>query len=175
VTRGGEPTLRTSLASAASALEERFGQRLLERQEWQGELTYTVAPADWADVLAACKQLPEAAFDQLDCLLGDHLPERTSAPLQVVAHLVSHTHGHRLRVKTQLTEGQKLDTVTVLWASAGFDERETWEMFGIEFEGHPYLRRLLTTEDFEGFPLRKDFPLQGTVGGRIRTDLRGKI
>ena len=68
-----------------------------------------------------------------------------------------------------------MGTVTALWPSAGFDEREAWEMFGIEFEGHPYLRRLLTTDDFEGFPLRKDFPLQGTVGGRVRTDLRGKI
>ena len=119
--------------------------------------------------------MPELAFDQLDCLLGDHLPERSAAPFEVVAHLISHTHGHRLRVKTALAEGQTLATVTGLWPSAGFDEREAWEMFGIVFEGHPDLRRLLTTDDFEGFPLRKDFPLQGTVGGRIRTDLRGKI
>ncbi len=107
--------------------------------------------------------------------MGDHLPERAAAPFEVVAHLVSHTHGHRLRVKTALAEGQGLPTVTGLWPSAGFDEREAWEMFGIVFEGHPDLRRLLTIEDFEGYPLRKDFPLQGTVGGRIRTDLRGKI
>ncbi len=102
-------------------------------------------------------------------------PERADAPFAVVAHLLSHTHGHRLRVKAALTEGQTLPTVTDLWPSAGFDERETWEMFGIVFTGHPDLRRLLTTDDFEGFPLRKDFPLQGTVGGRVRTDLRGKI
>jgi NADH-quinone oxidoreductase subunit C len=168
-------SLPATLASAAAALEKRFRGRLLERIEWRGELTYVVAPGDWAEVLGACKQMRELAFDQLDCLLGDHLPERVAAPFQVVAHLVSHTHGHRLRVRTELAEGERLGTVTPLWSSAGFDERETWEMFGIEFEGHPYLRRLLTTEDFEGFPLRKDFPLQGTIGGRIRTDLRGKI
>jgi NADH-quinone oxidoreductase subunit C len=115
------------------------------------------------------------AFDQLDCLLGDHLPERREAPLHVVAHLLSHTHGHRLRVKTALAEGETLRTVTSLWPSAGFDEREAWEMFGIVFEGHPNLRRLLTTEDFEGHPLRKDFPICGTIGGRIRTNLKGKI
>ncbi len=131
-------------------------------------------PTGWR-CCGSARRCPRLAFDQLDCLLGDHLPERAAAPFEVVAHLVSHTHGHRLRVKTALAEGQTLATVTGLWPSAGFDERETWEMFGIVFEGHPDLRRLLTTDDFEGFPLRKDFPLQGTVGGRIRTDLRGKI
>ena len=163
------------LEAAAAALEKRFGKRLLERTESLGELTYVVSPKDWVEVLGACRQMPELDFDRLDSLMGDHLPERVEAPLQVVAHLVSHAHGHRLRVKTRLAEGEKLASVTVVWPSAGFDEREAWEMFGIEFEGHPYLRRLLTTDDFEGFPLRKDFPLQGTVGGRVRTDLRGKI
>ncbi len=103
------------------------------------------------------------------------MPERTEAPFEVIVHLTSHTHGHRLRVKTALAEGQGLPTITGLWPSAGFDEREAWEMFGIVFHDHPDLRRLLTTEDFVGFPLRKDFPLQGTIGGRIRTDLRGKV
>jgi NADH-quinone oxidoreductase subunit C len=172
---GASSALPTTLSKAASALQKRLKKKLLERIEWQDELTYVVAPGDWVEVLGECRNMPEAAFDQLDCLFGDHLPERSEAPLEVVAHLVSHTHGHRLRVKTALAEGQNLMSVTGLWESAGFDEREVWEMFGIEFEGHPYLRRLLTTDDFEGFPLRKDFPLAGTMGGRVRTDLRGKI
>jgi len=170
-----ERPLSATLAAAKMELEERFGTRLLGSAEFRGELTYTVAPEDWVEVLRFCKETPALAFDQLDCLLGDHLPERAAAPLQVVAHLLSHTRGHRLRIKTPLVEGRGLSTVTGLWPSAGFDEREAWEMFGIVFEGHPDLRRLLTTEDFVGHPLRKDFPLQGTVGGRIRTDLRGKI
>jgi NADH-quinone oxidoreductase subunit C len=172
---GADTVLSATLVSAAARLKRRFGAKLRERSEFRGDLTYGVAPEDWQRVLSFCKSAPQLAFDQLDCLFGDHLPERTAAPFEVVAHLVSHTHGHRLRVKTSLTEGQALPTVTGLWPSAGFDERETWEMFGVVFEGHPDLRRLLTTEDFEGFPLRKDFPLRGTVGGRIRTDLRGKI
>jgi NADH-quinone oxidoreductase subunit C len=170
-----EPPLPASLAAARVQLEQRFSVRLLETTEFRGELTYAVAPGDWIEVLRFCRETPALAFDQLDSLAGDHLPERAEAPLQVVAHLLSHTHGHRLRVKTTLAEGQALPTVTGLWPSAGFDEREAWEMFGIVFEGHPDLRRLLTTDDFVGHPLRKDFPLQGTVGGRIRTDLRGKI
>ncbi len=170
-----ERPLPPSLLVVDRIVLDRFGGRILERIEAFGELTYCVAPEDWLEVLSFLKETPEAAFDQLDCLLGDHLPEREEKPLAVVVHLVSHTHGHRLRVKTALAEGEGLPTLTGLWPSAGFDEREAWEMFGIPFAGHPDLRRLLTTEDFEGHPLRKDFPLQGTVGGRIRTDLRGKI
>lgn len=171
----GAAPLSASLAAAAAKLERRFGARVGGRTEFRGELTYRVAPEDWIRVLSFCRSARELAFDQLDCLLGDHLPERADAPFEVVVHLTSHTHGHRLRVKTALAEGQGLPTITGLWPSAGFDEREAWEMFGIVFDGHPDLRRLLTTEDFDGFPLRKDFPLQGTVGGRIRTDLRGKV
>jgi NADH-quinone oxidoreductase subunit C len=167
--------LPSSLLAAAAALEARFGERVVERMEFRGELTLSVAPDAWLDILAFCRDDTSTAFDQLDSLLGDHLPERAEAPFAVVAHLLSHTHGHRLRVKVALVDGQALPTVTGLWPSAGFDERETWEMYGIVFTGHPDLRRLLTTEDFEGFPLRKDFPLEGTVGGRVRTDLRGKI
>ncbi|NLV71342.1 MAG: NADH-quinone oxidoreductase subunit C [Actinobacteria bacterium] len=167
--------LDTSLTVVLAKLEKRFGGRLRKQTECCGDLTITVEPEDWMRVLSFCRSARELAFDQLDCLLGDHLPERTGAPFEVVVHLLSHTHGHRLRVTTPLAEGQDLPTITGLWPSAGFDEREAWEMYGIVFAGHPDLRRLLTTEDFEGFPMRKDFPLRGTVGGRIRTDLRGKI
>lgn len=168
-------SLSPSLEKALARLNKRFGARLLEQKVLYGDVTCVVAPEDWMRVLSFCKSAPQLAFDQLDSLFGDHLPERPEAPFEVVTHLVSHKHGHRLRVKTSLAEGGSLPTLTGLWPSAGFDERETWEMFGIVFEGHPDLRRLLTTEDFEGFPLRKDFPLQGTIGGRIRTDLRGKV
>jgi NADH-quinone oxidoreductase subunit C len=161
--------------SVSSRLEDKFGPRLVERADFRDELTYSVVPADWIDVLTFCRDDSELAFDRLDCLLGDHLPQRRQAPMQVVVHLVSHTFGHRLRVKTALAEGEALPTVTGLWPSAGFDEREAWEMYGIVFAGHPDLRRLLTTEDFEGYPLRKDFPIQGTIGGRVRTRLKGKI
>jgi NADH-quinone oxidoreductase subunit C len=170
-----ERVLSPGLEGNAQVLEDRFGDRLVAKATFRGELTYTVAPDDWFEVLAFCRDDSRLAFDQLDCLLGDHLPERPEAPLQVVAHLTSHVTGLRLRVKTALTEGQSLASVTSLWPSAGFDEREAYEMLGIEFTGHPDLRRLLTTPDFQGHPLRKDFPLQGTVGGRIRTDLRGKV
>jgi NADH-quinone oxidoreductase subunit C len=168
-------TLSPDLHAVAAVLECRFLARLFEKNDFRGELTYRVAPADWVEVLTFCRDSSGLGFDRLDCLIGDHLPERTEAPFEVIAHLTSLKEGRRLRVKTSLVEGQALATLTGLWPSAGFDEREIYEMFGISFAGHPDLRRLLTTPDFEGHPLRKDFPLEGTVGGRIRTDLRGKV
>jgi len=168
-------SLSPRLVALSAELSARLGDKLTEESHFRGELTFRVAAESWVALLEACKNTPELGFDQLDSLTGDHLPERVAAPFEVIAHLVSHTHGWRVRLKTALVEGQALGTVTHLWPSAGFDERETWEMYGIVFMGNPDLRRLLTIPDFDGFPQRKDFPLQGTVGGRIRTDLRGKF
>lgn len=156
-------------------LEEEFGGKFLGSSFFRGELTFTVAPEDYIAVATFCRDSPELAFERLDCLLGNHYPKRKGSEFEVVLHLTSVSKNSRLRLKVPLAEGRSLPTATGVWASADWDERETWEMYGIEFEGHPNLIRLLTTEDFEGFPLRKDFPLKGTVGGRIRTDLKGKI
>lgn len=161
--------------STAEVLEAQFGERLLEKSTFRDDLTYVISADDWREVLEFCKASPELAFDMCDCLIGDHLPERTEAPLQVVVHLVSHKTGERVRIKVALPEGKGLRTISDLWPSTNWDERECWEMYGIYFTKHPNLRRLLTTEDFEGYPMRKDFPLQGTIGGRIRTKLNGKI
>ncbi|NLE73862.1 MAG: NADH-quinone oxidoreductase subunit C [Actinobacteria bacterium] len=159
----------------ASVLQSKFGRKFAESSTFRGELTYVVAPEDWHAVLEFCRDTEELQFDRLDCLCGNHFPEREEAPFEVIANLVSIPNTTRVRVKTRLSEDQSLPTVTDLWPSAGFDERETWEMYGIGFEGNPNLTRLLTVPDFNGFPLRKDFPLQGTVGGRIRWDFKGEI
>ena len=174
-----EPTTGTEIPDATKAvfdaLEGRFGGRMLSSSFFRGELTFTVAVEDFIEVATFCRDEPSLAFERLDSLLGNHYPRRHSAPFEVVAHLTSLTHNSRLRLKVPLAEGQKMPTASVVWPSANWAERETWEMYGIEFEGHPDLSRLLLVDDFEGFPLRKDFPLRGTVGGRIRTDLKGKI
>ncbi|NLT35195.1 MAG: NADH-quinone oxidoreductase subunit C [Gaiellales bacterium] len=159
----------------ASHLQGKFGKRLLETSSFRGDLTYVVSPQDWLEVLTYCRDAEELRFDRLDSLLGNHFPEREDQPFEVIAHLVSIPHTTRIRIKTRLAEGETLPTVTGVWPSASFDERETWEMFGVVFEGHPNLTRLLTVPDFDGYPLRKDFPLQGRVGGRIRWNFKGEI
>jgi NADH-quinone oxidoreductase subunit C len=164
-----------ALKTVSAKVEEKFGEKLLGSSHFRGELTFTVSPEDYIEVAQFCRDSPDLAFERLDCLLGNHYPKRKDAPFELVLHLTSVSKKTRLRLKVPLAEGQKAPTVSGIWASADWDERETWEMYGIEFQGHPNLIRLLTTDDFDGFPLRKDFPTKGTVGGRIRTDLKGKI
>ncbi len=175
-----EPTTETAeitdeTKAVFAALEARFGARMLASTFFRGELTFTLTPEDYVEVATFCRDDPALAFERLDCLLGNHYPKRSDAPFEVVLHLTSVSHTGRLRLKVPLAEGQKMPSSIRIWPSADWDERETWEMYGIEFDGNPDLLRLLLTEDFEGFPLRKDFPLRGTVGGKIRTDLKGKI
>jgi NADH-quinone oxidoreductase subunit C len=162
-----------ALKTVFARIEGEFGTKLLDSTVFRGELTFVVAVEDLIDVLAFCKE--SLGFDRLDCFVGNHYPEREGAPLEVIAHLTSLGEGTRLRIKAALAEGQSCPTLTALWPSANWEEREIYEMFGIQFDGHPNLIRLLTIPDFEGFPLRKDFPLRGYVGGRIRTDLKGKL
>lgn len=81
---------------------------------------------------------------------------------EVVYHLLSLTTKHRLRVKVELSEKDpSIDTIVPLWSSANFLEREAWDMYGVKFKGHPDLRRILMYDEFEGYPLRKDYPVQG--------------
>lgn len=96
-------------------------------------------------------------FDFLVCVSGADYPDRAKR-FDVVYELFSTRSYERVRVKTQVGEGEELPTVIHLWRGADWLERETWDMFGIRFSGHPNLRRLLVHHEFEGFPLRKDYP-----------------
>lgn len=175
VTQPETAEVSLALKTVFMKLEEHFGVKLLESIVFRGELTFRVGPEDWIEVLTFCRDTPELAFDRLDCLVGNHFPARTDAPFELVAHLTNVATATRLRVKIRVAEGQSVPTAGGIWPSAGWDEREIYEMFGVTFAGHPDLRRLLTLPDFDGFPLRKDFPTEGLIGGRIRTDLKGLL
>ncbi|MDR2365255.1 MAG: NADH-quinone oxidoreductase subunit C [Zoogloeaceae bacterium] len=134
-----------------------------------GELGLEVAAADYEPTLRVLRDAPELAFDQLIDLCGvdysaygDGWQGRRFA---VVAHLLSLTHNWRLRVRVFAPDDDfpRLPSVTPLWASANWCEREAFDLFGIVFEGHEDLRRILTDYGFVGHPLRKDFPLAGHV------------
>ena len=167
--------LAPSLAAAADALTAAFGDRIVERSDFRGDLTFSVTPEAWLDVLTFCRDDAADGFRSTR-----QSPGRSSAGARLRAlrrrgpSRFSHPRASPAG-QDRSDRGTGGITVTGLWPSAGFDEREAWEMYGIGFTGHPNLIRLLTTEDFEDFPMRKDFPLEGTFGGRVRTDLRGKI
>ena len=102
----------------------------------------------------------ELGFGFLTTLCGMHFPD-TEQELGVVYHLNNMREGHRLRVKSRTTMADPVFRSAVdLWPAANWMERETWDFFGIRFEGHPNLKRILNMEDFPAFPLRKDYPLE---------------
>lgn len=112
-------------------------------------------------ILELCRFLKEEhGFDFLSDLCGVHYPEREK-PLEVVYQLFSIERSERLRLKVRLAEGDAVSSVQGVWRTANWLEREAFDMFGIEFEGHPDLRRILLPADWEGFPLRKEYPLPG--------------
>jgi len=116
------------------------------------------------ETLRRLKSDPDASFEMLLDVTCAHFPRRP-APLgafDVIYHLLSLTRGHRLRVKVACPDpDQGVDSVVSLWPGANFMEREAYDMFGVRFLGHPDLRRILMSEEFAGFPMRKDFPYRG--------------
>ncbi len=128
----------------------------------RGDIVLTVQPAELAAVLKSCKESPQLAFEMLiDITAVDWLDAREMR-YEVVYQLLSISKKQRLTIKVPLVEDRpQVVTATALWNGANFLEREVWDMFGIRFEGHPDLRRILMYDEFVGHPLRKDYPLQG--------------
>jgi NADH-quinone oxidoreductase subunit C len=138
-----------------------FPQAVLETHSEHGDDTVVVDPKQWYAVHAALRDDALADMQMLVDLTAVDFPRR-SPRFEVVTHLVSLRLGHRLRVKTRVgdPDGQdvSVDSLTPLWASANWAERECFDTMGVRFDGHPDLRRILLYPEFEGHPLRKDYP-----------------
>lgn len=124
------------------------------------ELAMDVPAARIADVMKRLRDDPRTAMAQLVDVCGVDYPVREER-FDVIYQLLSLRHNARLRVRVVVGEGQEVPTVTEVYPSAGWFEREAFDLFGIVFSGHPDLRRILTDYGFEGHPLRRDFPLTG--------------
>jgi NADH-quinone oxidoreductase subunit C len=134
-----------------------------------GELTITVEAGRILDVLGYLQG--QGDFKILVDLCGNDWPQRARR-FDVVYHLLSLTRNLRIRVKAQLADGEAIKSCIAIYPAAGWFERETFDMYGIPFEGHPDLRRILTDYGFSGYPLRKDFPLTGYVELRYDDELK---
>ena len=125
-----------------------------------GEVTITVPAASIADVCKFVRNNLE--FDLLADLCGADRGPEEDPRFEVNYHLFSTKHYNRLRLKVLLAEDNaKVSTVTHIWRTADWHERETYDLLGVKFEGHPDLRRILLPSDFDGHALRKDYPLRG--------------
>ena len=136
-----------------------------------GELTVEAEAADIIRVLTYLRDDPDCAFKTLIDICGNDWPSREKR-FDVVYHLLSLTKNRRIRVKIQTDEATPVASAVPVYVGAGWFERETWDLYGVKFEGHPDLRRLLTDYGFEGHPLRKDFPVTGFVELRYDDDLK---
>lgn len=153
----------------AQRIRERFGDRITDAPVTHGELTVIIEKDCVIPVCEALRDDAEFAFEQCMDVVGvDYLEYGNGAwegpRYAVVYHLLSVEHNHRLRLKT-FVDGEPpiVNSVVGIWASANWYEREAFDMFGIVFEGHPDMRRILTDYGFVGHPLRKDFPQIGHV------------
>lgn len=129
--------------------------------EFQGQLTVEVdPPARAKDVLRFLRDDLDLQFDMLLDVTAVDYPSRPKR-FEIVYILVSTQFSDRIRVKTRIADAESLPTVSDLWLSADWGERECFDMFGVRFEGHPNLKRILNPDNFYGYPLRKTYPLRG--------------
>jgi NADH-quinone oxidoreductase subunit C len=158
------------LDTLQGALESVFGAKLKSLKRDRGEITVTFAAADYLEACRTLRDNPALKFEQLLDLCGlDYSTYRDGEydglRYCVVSHLISLAHNWRLRVKVFAPEDELpvVASVTEVWNSANWFEREAFDLYGIIFDGHLDLRRLLTDYGFIGHPFRKDFPVYGTV------------
>lgn len=146
-------------------VQKKFSQEIIEAHAFRGDETAIVRPAALRAVAQFLKEAPELDFSFLmDLTAVDYLffaggRVKKEFRFEVVYHFYSLKHNHRLRLKVPVDENDpQVETLTDLWPSANWYEREVWDMFGIRFRGHPNLKRILMYEEFKGHALRKDYP-----------------
>lgn len=146
-------------------LKGKFGDAIVETHSEHGDDTAVVRPEQWKDVCRFLRDDPSTAFDMLVDLCAVDYPDREPR-FEVVLHLYSVDKKHRVRLKSRVGDAEgddaKIDTVADIWMGANWFERETYDLMGISFKGHPDLRRILMYPEFEGHPLRKDYPANKT-------------
>jgi NADH-quinone oxidoreductase subunit C len=141
------------------SLGKLFGPKIKSTTKFRGETTFTILPADLHEVAKFCRD--ELSFDYLvDITSIDHFGEEPR--FEIVYELYSMTLAVHLRFKLRVSEEiGAVDTVSDIWPTANWHEREMYDMMGLSFNGHPDLRRILMWDGYPFFPLRKDFPLEG--------------
>jgi NADH-quinone oxidoreductase subunit C len=125
-----------------------------------GDWTVIVPASHIIEAAMHLRDAPEAAFDYCSDLTATDWPPRAER-FDVIYCLYSTRHRHRVRLKVKVAENQPLASVTGVWTAANWLEREVFDMFGVNFTGHPDLRRILMPDDWQGYPQRKDYPLEG--------------
>jgi len=140
-------------------IKQRFKEKVLSVKTDLGDVVIQVEKDAVKEVLEFLKKEPQDYSMLLDLTCVDYMGKKPR--FEMVYHVFSLSKNHRLRIKCQVPEEDpEIDSVSGLWKNANWLEREVYDMFGIQFQGHPDLRRLFMYDGFEGYPLRKDYPLR---------------
>ena len=149
-------------------LKEKFATEIIDVSEFAGQVSVSVRPGKIMDICRYLHDDPEMYMDYLADLCGVDYPDRKYR-FEVVYNLFSIKHRHRILIKALIQEKDpNVDSIVEIWAGANWHEREACDMYGIVFNGHPDLRRILMPDDWEGYPLRKDYPLKGPEGDEYK-------
>ena len=140
-------------------LREKLEGAVVEASEFLGQLSIRIQPGRLVEVCRALKDDEETPFNYLSDVTCVHYPDQKEAPFEVVYNLYSIPKNERVRLKAAVN-GEGIESVTSIWPSADWPEREVYDLFGVVFHNHPDLRRILLPPDWEGHPLRKDYPLE---------------
>ena len=141
-----------------ASLTRMLGDRLQQKIEFRGETTFVILSTDLREVAKSCRD--DLTFDYLiDITSIDNFGE--DPRFEIVYELYSMTLAVHLRLKLKISEAEEVDTISDIWPTANWHEREIYDMMGIRFAGHPDLRRILMWDGYPYFPLRKEFPLEG--------------
>jgi len=157
------------LTQLGSAIAAEKAEMVMSFAVTQGELTFVIERESVAEFLSFLRDDARTRCEQLMDVCGVDYPAR-QLRFEVVYNLLSVTKNHRIRVKLATDEASPVPSVSGVYPSAGWFEREVWDMYGVFFDGHPDLRRILTDYGFDGHPQRKDFPLTGFVELRYDED-----
>lgn len=146
----------------------KFGEAIREAWVDRTQNIIVVSREKWLDVARYTRD--EEKFNLLSDLTAVHWPKR-ERPFEIVANLYSFAKNERVRLKTQAADGEAVASVSAVWPTANWLEREIYDMFGVKFEGHPDLKRILLPDEWQGFPLRKDYDILTQDTDWIRENL----
>lgn len=149
-------------AEIVQHIQDKFPEDVLGTEEFRGQASVTIKKDRMLEIFRYLHDEPSLNFDFPKDLCGVDYQGKRDVRFEVVYHLYSVKHEHMIRIKVPVSESDcSVDSVVPIWIGVDWHERECYDMYGIEFKGHPDLRRILLPEDWEGFPLRKDYPAKG--------------
>ena len=141
-------------------VKSRYANSIIDCHDFRGDQTITVKKGIELELFKFLRDDPDLDFKFLMDLTAVDYLNRKDARFEIVYHLYSLNHNARLRIKIPVNEDDcALGSVSSIWKTANWYEREVWDLYGIKFNGHPDLRRILLYEEFKGHPLRKDYPI----------------